>query len=210
MTTSDPCEDNILDTMHANTQRALSEVEKPNDAFTSVQIDHRCLTCEFPGHDTYDQQCIEGKLSKAAYAKLVGVSRTSITRHLSHLTVKSKELKELAEEIATADVHKGDTYLQLITGLQVKALDALALQDASYDAKSWATVSREARGYLELLGKALDRIKGAPQVNLTQVNIYQSEAWQEVGSILARILAPYPELRIKVSEAFLALEAAHK
>ena len=126
---------------------------------------------------------------------------------LSENLWKSKELKELAEQIETADVHRGDTYLQLIIGLQKGALDALELQDAGLDAKSWAMISREARGYLELLGKALDRIRDQPQINLTQVNIYQSPEWLVVGSILARILEPYPELRAEVARDLLALEA---
>jgi hypothetical protein len=119
-------------------------------------------------------------------------------------------LKALADEIATADVHKGDTYLQLVTGLQKKALAALEQQDATKDPKSWAMISREARGYLELLGKALDRIKDQPQINLAQVNIYQSPEWLAVGSLLARLLAPYPELRAQVARELLALQEAHE
>lgn len=131
-------------------------------------------------------------------------------KKLPELLSKSKDLKALADEIEQADVHKGDTYLQLIIGLQKKALDALELQDPAGDPKSWAMISREARGYLELLGKALDRIKDQPQVNLTQVNIYQSSEWLAVGSILARILAPYPELRAEVAKELLDLQEAHR
>ncbi len=129
---------------------------------------------------------------------------------LPEILSKSNELKALADEIATADVHKGDTYLQLVTGLQKKALAALEQQDATKDPKSWAMISREARGYLELLGKALDRIKDQPQINLAQVNIYQSPEWLAVGSLLARLLAPYPELRAQVARELLALQEAHE
>jgi hypothetical protein len=125
---------------------------------------------------------------------------------LPELLSKSTELKTLAEQIATADVHKGDTYLQLVIGLQKKALDALELQDASSDPKSWVMVSREARGYVELLGKALDRIKDQPQINLTQVTIYQSPEWCAVGDILVRVLAGYPELKSQIAREFIALE----
>jgi len=128
---------------------------------------------------------------------------------LHQIISKSQKLKDLAEQIETADIHRGDTYLQLIIGLQKGALDALELQDAGQDAKSWAMISREARGYLELLGKALDRIRDQPQINLTQVSIYSSPEWLAVGNILARILAPYPELRAEVAKELLALEEAH-
>jgi hypothetical protein len=125
---------------------------------------------------------------------------------LPDIISKSKDLKALAEQIETADVHQGDTYLQLVVGLQKKALDALELQDAQGDPKSWAMISREARGYLELLGRALDRIRDQPQINLTQVSIYQSPEWSAMGDLLARILAPYPELRTEVARELLALE----
>jgi hypothetical protein len=120
---------------------------------------------------------------------------------------KSTELKTLANEIATADVHKGDTYLQLVIALQKKSLDALELQDPAGDPKSWAMISREARGYLELLGKGLDRIRDAPQinVNLQQVSIYQSPEWSKVGDILVRVLAEYPELKSQVAGELAAL-----
>jgi hypothetical protein len=127
---------------------------------------------------------------------------------LPKILSKSSELKLLAEQIESADIHKGDTYLQLVLGLQKKALDALDGQDPQRDAKSWSMISREARGYLELLGKALDRIKDAPQINV-QVSIYQSPEWLVVGSLLARILAPYPEIRIEVAKELLALQEAH-
>lgn len=118
---------------------------------------------------------------------------------------KSSELKALAEQIESADIHKGDTYLQLVIGLQKMALDALELQDPKGDPKSWAMISREARGYLELLGKALDRIKDQPPINL-QVNVYNSPEWLDVGRVLAELLAPFPELRSEVAIRFLALQ----
>jgi len=124
---------------------------------------------------------------------------------LHQVISKSLKLKELAEQIETADVHRGDTYLQLIIGLQKGALDALELQDAGLDAKSWAMISREARGYLELLGKALDRIRDQPQINLTQVNIYQSPEWSKVGDMLLEVLGAYPELKPIVARRFLEL-----
>jgi hypothetical protein len=123
---------------------------------------------------------------------------------------KSSELKSLAEQIESADIHKNDTYLQLVVGLQKKALDALELQDPKGDPKSWAMISREARGYVELLGRALDRIKDQPQITFQQVNVYQSPEWVAVGDLLVRILGPYPELRAEVAKELLVLQEAHK
>jgi len=105
---------------------------------------------------------------------------------LPYIISKSKDLKALAEQIETADNHKGDTYLQLVIGLQKKALEALELQDASADPKSWAMISREARGYVELLGKALDRIRDTPPI---QVNLLVNPEWLELKLQIVTILA---------------------
>lgn len=111
---------------------------------------------------------------------------------------KSNDLKALADEIESADVHKGDTYLQLVIGLQKKALDALEQQNAKEDPKSWAMVSREARGYVELMGKALDRIREAPQ---QQINILVMPEWVELRTLIITALEPYPEAREAVVHA---------
>jgi hypothetical protein len=105
---------------------------------------------------------------------------------------KSNDLKALADEIESADVHKGDTYLQLVIGLQKKALDALEQQNAKEDPKSWAMVSREARGYVELMGKALDRIREAPPAQITIIN---NPEWVELRTLIIGALEPYPDAR---------------
>lgn len=149
--------------------------------------EYSAIVCDFPGINRQDLEY---------YA----------ANKLPALLSKSTDLKALADQIATADIHKGDSYMQLIIGLQKKALDALEQQDPSSDPKSWSMISREARGYLELLGKALDRIRDQPQITLQQVNIYQSPEWSAVGDILARVLAGYPELKAEVAREFVALE----
>jgi len=117
---------------------------------------------------------------------------------LPELLSKSNDLKSLADEIEQADVHKGDTYLQLIIGLQKKALDALEQQDASSNPKAWAMVSREARGYLELLGKALDRIRDTPPAQITIIN---NPEWVELRTLIIGALEPYPAAREAVIDA---------
>ena len=117
---------------------------------------------------------------------------------LPELLSKSNDLKSLADEIEQADVHKGDTYLQLVIGLQKKALDALEQQDASSNPKAWAMVSREARGYLELLGKALDRIRDTRPAQITIIN---NPEWVELRTLIIGALEPYPAAREAVIDA---------
>lgn len=119
-------------------------------------------------------------------------------KKLPALLSKSKDLKALADEIERADVHKGDTYLQLVIGLQKKALDALDMQDPIEDPKSWAMISREARGYVELMGKALDRIRDAPQ---TQITIINNPEWVELRTLILTSLDHFPEAKEAVIRA---------
>ena len=119
-------------------------------------------------------------------------------KKLPDIISKSKDLKALAEQIETADIHQGDTYLQLVIGLQKKAFDALELQDPKGDPKSWAMISREARGYVELLGKALDRIRDTPPI---QVNFLVNPEWVELRTVIIKALEPYPEAKEAVVHA---------
>jgi len=119
-------------------------------------------------------------------------------KKLPAILSKSNDLKALADEIERADVHKGDTYLQLVIGLQKKALDALEQQNAKEDPKSWAMVSREARGYVELMGKALDRIREAPPAQITIIN---NPEWVELRTLIIGALEPYPDARQAVVHA---------
>ena len=119
-------------------------------------------------------------------------------KKLPAILSKSNDLKALADEIEQADIHKGDTYLQLVIGLQKKALDALEQQNAKEDPKSWAMVSREARGYVELMGKALDRIMEAPSAQITIIN---NPEWVELRTLIIGALEPYPEAREAVVHA---------
>jgi len=135
-------------------------------------------------------------------ARKFGLSKDALARHkdvhIPELLSKSNNLKALADEIEQADIHKGDNYLQLVIGLQKKALDALEQQNAQEDPKSWAVVSRESRGYLELLGKALDRIRDAPPM---QVNILVNPEWIALRTTIISALQPYPEARKAVIDA---------
>ncbi len=140
--------------------------------------EYSAIVCDFPGINRQDLEY---------YA----------ANKLPAILSKSTDLKTLADEIEQADIHKGDTYLQLVIGLQKKALDKLEQHNDS-DPKSWAMVSREARGYLELLGKALDRIRDTPPAQITIIN---NPEWVELRTLIIGALEPYPEAREAVVHA---------
>ena len=120
---------------------------------------------------------------------------------------KSPELR------AEIEGEQGDDTLAEVRTLKVRAVEILIQAQDAGDLKTALLGIREARGCLESILKAEGRIQDQNvnvNVGLQQVNIYQSPEWSAVGDILARILAPYPELRSDVSRELLALEESHR
>lgn len=155
-----------------------------------------------PRSEEIIRRLASGEENSAIVCDFPGINRQDLEYYAANklpaILSKSKDLKALADEIESADIHKGDTYLQLIIGLQKGALAALEMQDPAGDPKSWAMVSREARGYLELLGKALDRIRDTPPA---QITIISSPEWIELRTLIIGALEPYPKAREAVVHA---------
>ena len=121
---------------------------------------------------------------------------------LDELISKSDDLK------AEIEGDLGNDTLAEVRELKAKAVKILDRAEGAGDLKTALLGIREARGCLDSILKAEGRIQEQNiNVNLQQVNIYQSPEWLVVGSILVRILEPYPELRAEVARDLLALEA---
>ena len=113
---------------------------------------------------------------------------------------KRRELPKLKTSLTPEEqtLFEGDDFIGQIRTLHQKAMEALEGQDPAKDAKSWALVSRETRGYLELLGKALDKISDSPNV---QVNVLVNPQWIELRTLIADTLEAYPDAREAVINA---------
>jgi hypothetical protein len=119
---------------------------------------------------------------------------------LPDLLSKSANLK------TEIDGEQGNDTLAEVRSLKSKAMEILTQAQAAGDLKTALLGIREARGCLEAILKAEGRIQEQNiNVNLQQVNIYQSPEWSKVGAALADILAPYPELRQEVAGRLLQL-----
>jgi hypothetical protein len=137
----------------------------------------------------------------AGIARDFAVSEDSLTRH------KDKHLpRTLIASPSAAEITEADNLLKQI-------------QDYRREVDELKEAAR-AEGDIELALKAIDRalkcldlharVQGLIQdqkisVSLQQVNIYSSPEWSKVGDVLARVLAPYPELRAEVARELLAL-----
>lgn len=62
---------------------------------------------------------------------------------------------------------------------------------------------------LELIGKMQGQIQDV-QINLSQINIFNSPMWEQVGDVIMCVLADYPDLRTKIAEELIAMEESAK
>jgi hypothetical protein len=119
---------------------------------------------------------------------------------LPELLSKSEDLR------AEIEGDRGDDTYTEVLKLKTQAVSILAAAQEAGDLKTALLGIREARGCLELMFRAEGRIQEQTvNVNMQQVNIYDSPEWSKVGDTLARCLAGYPELRSQIAGELLAL-----
>ena len=146
--------------------------------------------------------CVHSKRQEIEEALLVSIklpeiaqrfslSKWSIYRHKQrHLPTSLLKAKE-AQEVAMAD-----NLLEQLKQLQQKALELLRKAEAAGELRTALQGVREAKGCLELLAKL--------QGELAQegsINIVLSPSWISLRTVILRTLEPYPEARLRLSQA---------
>jgi hypothetical protein len=143
-------------------------------------------------------------------ARQFGLSKDALARHkeshIPELLSKSKDIKE-----ATS----ADKLLAQLEEAREKTNRLLDLAVEAADTKTYGAPSNylaELRQQIKLWAELEGRIREQQvTVSLQQsINIYESAEWLAVGDLLARILAPHPELRAQVARELLALQEAHR
>jgi len=115
-------------------------------------------------------------------------------RHLPRQLKKAQEAKEMIQ---------ADSLLRQMLYLQSRALNILMTAEVAGELKTALGAIREARGNLELLAKL--------QGELAQegtINILVMPAWVSLRTIILRTLEPYPEARLKLSQALSEVDHA--
>jgi len=120
-------------------------------------------------------------------------------------TVKAEIITETRASVASRLALCKDHFDQLRI-LRERAALALETAEGAEDVKVALQAIRELKDIVRLWAELEGRLQSQPQINLQQVNIYQSPAWANVGLLLARILEPYPSLRTEVAAGLIALQ----
>ena len=135
-------------------------------------------------------------------ARQFGLSKDALARH------KESHIPELLSKSQDAkDSLQADNLLTQLQEARTKAIELLDMAVEARNAKVYGPPSSylsEIRQQIKLWAELEGRLAAQPQI--TQINIYSSPEWLAVGNLLARILAPYPQLRAEVAKELLALQ----
>ena len=137
-----------------------------------------CSACAHSAHHALDRLLVEGGESLRSIARRHGLSKDSLRRHReSHLQkslVKAQEIRE---------VEHADDLLGRIRALEKRTMDILEKAEASGDLRTAITAIREARGCMELVGKATGELVER-HAHLHAVGPAPPEIWLEITSSL--------------------------
>jgi polyhydroxyalkanoate synthesis regulator phasin len=160
-----------------------------------------CTVCGHKDLDEINRQLLCSD-SYRDIARQFNLSKDALARHkeshISELLSKSKDIEEtLKADSLTQQI--GDIREKIKSLLQ-QAIDADNLRDAhNFVGDTLRQIELEAK----LLGQIQEQ---SINVNLQHVSVYQSPEWGAMGLILARILAPYPDVREEVARELKALQ----
>lgn len=160
--------------------------------------------------DKINDRLIQRSVSCESYRSIAeefGVSESSLLRHATNCIAEQiSKAKDIADTIGGESLKcRLRAHRDKIEDCFGRALAADNLRDChNFITDGLAEMKFEA----ELEGK----IAAQAQINvsLQQVNIYDSPEWLAVGSVLAHILEPYPEIRMEVAKALLTLTEVHR
>ena len=155
-----------------------------------------CVACLSPRRVEIDRAIIEGQPFRRI-ASLCDVSEAAIRRHKPHVPVRLATAKAAAETVAADDL------LAQVKALRSKSVSILLAAEQAGELRTALSGVRTALACLELLAELEQRIDRRPVVVLAT-----SPEWLATRSTLIEALRPYPDARIAVAGALVALEGA--
>lgn len=150
----------------------------------------RCTVCTHHARQAIDQALVAGE-SRNGLADRYGLAERSVRRHAdNHLPEKLAKAAE-AEQAAEAD-----DLLGRLTEINRETMEVLksakGIKNYGMVLQAIARVEKQ----IELQAKLLGQLQEG-----ATVNILVSPEWMQVQSVILRVLAPYPEVRVAVATA---------
>jgi hypothetical protein len=152
--------------------------------------------CNHPQREELDAALIGGTITQADVARVVGCSRSSVSRHYrNHLLPEASG--ELREDPELVDID----LLSELKGLYSRIKTHL---DRAEQADNWKAIRAfhsEARQDLTLLARLIGDLDDG-----TRVNVTLAPQWVAVRTAMMDALEGYPEARSAVAAALLGIE----
>lgn len=160
-------------------------------------MSRRCTVCVHADRPAIDQALVNRRPFRHLAGRF-GLSTGALVRH------HDDHLPELlARARDAADVAQADDLLAQVVALKARALAILDKAERAKDWRACASLLREARGSVELLGELMHAIERRPTMN-----VLVAPEWLQARSVLVEALGPYPEARGAVAAALVRLEAS--
>ena len=149
-----------------------------------------CAVCIHKDRDSIDEAIVSGQ-SYRDIARRYAIGKDSVGRHaMNHLPDTIKKAHSLQE------TGRADVLLDRVESLITDAEGLLVHGRDKQKAKPWADGIRELRKCLELLARVTGELDDRPQINLVAL-----PAWVEIRAVILAAVAPFPEIREKVTDA---------
>ncbi len=154
----------------------------------------KCQVCEHEQKAEINRGLLEGDTYRKL-SILYDISIGALQRHKAHMHVKMTKAQE------AIDVAAADSLLSQVKELLSKTNDLLTRAEQAGDLRTALQGVREARGCLELLAKLEGQL-----AQEGSINIIFAPRWLELRTVILHALEPYPEAKLKLSEALQEVE----
>lgn len=158
----------------------------------------QCSACKHELRHEIDKALLAGETFRYVserFALSTGALFRHKQRHLPPTLLRAQEAQEVA---------RADSLLDQLKQLQQKALTLLNKAETAGDLRTALQGVREARGCLELLAK----LQGELAQEGTTVNVLVSPTWLSLRGTILQALLPFPEARLKLSQALSEVDHA--
>lgn len=155
-----------------------------------------CTICCHPEREDIEAAIVAGT-SYRRIASQFSTSDASIRRHIEHISETIEQAQEAKEEARGIDVAGQLKRINEVAWDILEETHGLAAHEITL--KAINRIEKQ----VELQAKLLGEIGGQHS------NIWKSDEWKTIRETLLRVLMPFPDARIAVASALIALEESH-
>lgn len=158
----------------------------------------RCGVCRHPDHQEYERQILTSEITQKHAAELMGVHKSSLSRHMSNCVAKRFTQLVKPEPTQVDDLN----VINALTSSHRTTLEILRDSLEEGDRKTALIALQTEIKQLDLLAKVTGQLDETPSVN-----ILLSPEYLILKQVVVTALSDYPDARLQVSDALACLSA---